>query len=181
MQKKERGRWIKGYEGMYAVSNLGRVKSVARTVMSNRGRPITRMGKILSLNTSAAGYRYISVCKDGKSRTFLIHRLVAEAFIPNPHNLPVVMHLDDVPGNNRVTNLKWGTQKTNMEDMVRKGRQPSPKGSTNGSSKLTEKDIPQIRKLLTAGWTQKRIASKFGVDQSTISLIKHRKEWAHVT
>lgn len=96
---------IKGYEGKYQVSNYGNVKSL------NYHRTGKEQLKKPTLQTN--GYFYVSLCKPNKC--FSIHRLVAEAFIPNPDNLPCVNHKDEVKTNNHVDNLEWCTQKYNNE------------------------------------------------------------------
>ena len=98
----EEWRDIEGYEGLYMVSSLGRVKSIGY----DKER-ILKPGKI--------GYGYLQVClfKDGKRKRYLVHRLVANAFIPNTENLPEVNHKDEDKTNNRVSNLEWMTSKDN--------------------------------------------------------------------
>ena len=97
---------VKGYEGLYQVSNLGRVRSLDAYVKS--GRSTTgyrfRKGRILSLRQSDRGYMYVVF---GDRKGFQVHRLVALAFIPNPNNLPIINHKDENPSNNTVTNLEW--------------------------------------------------------------------------
>lgn len=90
---------IAGYEGLYEVSDLGRVKSL------NYNR--TRMEKILKLGQNHKGYLQVSLCKDGHEKTVKVHRLVAEAFIQNPNNLDTVNHKDEDKTNNIVSNLEW--------------------------------------------------------------------------
>lgn len=105
---------IKGYEGLYQVSNLGRVKSVTHDVVDSIGRHSVKEGRILSLrNSTKTGYPTINLTKNGKFKSFNIHRLVAEAFIPNPNNLPCVNHKDESRDNNCVSNLEWCTYKYN--------------------------------------------------------------------
>jgi hypothetical protein len=110
---------IEGYEGLYQVSNLGRVRSLAR--LSTRpnprtGKPMTYMLKerILSGKNHSAGYFSIHLYKYGKGKMFLLHRLVAMAFVPNPNNLPEVNHKDEDKRNNRADNLEWCTQSYNV-------------------------------------------------------------------
>ena len=97
---------IKDYEGLYQVSNIGNVKSLARVVSHKITGHRTIPERILKPNSDGAGYLYVSLSKDGKKRNPKIHRLVAEAFIPNLENLPQVNHIDEDKSNNRVTNLE---------------------------------------------------------------------------
>ena len=103
---------IKGYEGLYEVSNLGRIKSLKRLVKKWDGYRIVSE-KILTPRVNNRGYLRINLCKDGITKTFSPHRLVAEAFIPNPDNLPCVNHKDENPLNNVVSNLEWCTYSYN--------------------------------------------------------------------
>ena len=103
---------IKGYEGLYEVSNLGRIKSLKRLVKKWDGYRIVPE-KILTPRANNRGYLRINLCKDGITKTFSPHRLVAEAFIPNPDNLPCVNHKDENPLNNVVSNLEWCTYSYN--------------------------------------------------------------------
>ena len=83
--------------------------------------------------------------KNNKTKRHKVHRLVAQTFIPNPNNLPCVLHENDIKTDNRVSNLFWGTHQDNIEDKVKKGRQS--KGSDQGNSILTEDLVRMIRKL----------------------------------
>ena len=93
----------KDYEGHYQVRNFGRVKSI-------------KFGKeiIMNLNPNSSGYLLVNLCKDGTVKAFAVHRLVAEAFIPNPYNLPQVNHRDENKLNNNVDNLEWCTNEYNI-------------------------------------------------------------------
>lgn len=109
---------IKDYEGLYQVSNLGRVRSIDRVVLQKNGFLKTIKGKILSPNKCGSlkygGYLFIGLSKESVVKRKYIHRLVAEAFIPNPNNLPQVNHKDEVKTNNIVTNLEWCSALTNL-------------------------------------------------------------------
>lgn len=103
---------IEGYEGMYQVSNMGRVRALDR-VKPNSGGQIAK-GHILPQSDNGHGYRFVSLWKFNKGRRFYVHRLVASAFIPNPSNLPIINHKDENKSNNRYENLEWCTQKYNI-------------------------------------------------------------------
>jgi NADH:ubiquinone oxidoreductase subunit len=91
---------IKGYEGLYEVSNLGRVRK--------------RVWKEVKGTDFCNGYRRVNLNKDGEQKSMLVHRLVAEAFIPNPEGYPIINHIDECPSNNHADNLEWCDQKHNM-------------------------------------------------------------------
>lgn len=109
---------IKGYEGLYQVSNLGRVKSLER-YKKNNGNTETLIGeKILKQSINNKGYCRIHLCKDAHKKAFSVHRLVAEAFIPNPYNIspyikPEINHKDEDKTNNNADNLEWCDSKYN--------------------------------------------------------------------
>lgn len=100
---------IKGYEGLYQISNLGRVKRVTT-------------GRILKGDKNKDGYLLVKLCKNSIGSNKRIHRLVAEAFIPNPENKPQVNHIDENKINNRVDNLEWVTANENINHGTRNGR-----------------------------------------------------------
>ena len=99
---------IKDFEGYYEVSNIGRVRSL------NYKR--TGKGKILKNIEDYKGYLEVGLTKNGKRKQFKIHRLVAEAFIPNPENKPCIDHINTVKSDNRVENLRWVTYKENSNN-----------------------------------------------------------------
>ena len=104
---------IKDYEGLYQVSNYGRVKSMERTVKGPKGNKKIK-SRIMQEYKNKFGYSIISLSKSGKTKNFQIHRLVAQAFIPNPLELPQVNHIDGNKDNNSVNNLEWITNRDNV-------------------------------------------------------------------
>ena len=98
---------IEGFEGLYQVSSLGRVKSLERTVRANTCGVRVLQERLLSVCKSSCGYYIVVLCKNGKHYTKLAHRLVAEAFIPNTRNLNEVNHKDENKLNNSLANLEW--------------------------------------------------------------------------
>ena len=109
----EEWRDINGYEGWYQVSNLGRIKSLDRTVWFKNGKgKRDYKGKILKLKYHN-GYAMVNLNKNKNLSVLYVHRLVAETFISNPNNLPVVNHIDGVKSNNNINNLEWCTYSEN--------------------------------------------------------------------
>ena len=111
---------IKGYEGFYQVSTLGRVKSLSRKIWNGSGWK-TSKEFIMSAPIDSVGYPVVALQAKPRKRYVRVHRLVAETFIPNPENYRVVNHLDLDKTNNNVTNLEWCTHKHNIEDARNKG------------------------------------------------------------
>jgi len=112
---KEQWKDIKDYEGHYKISNLGRVKNVKRNN--------NRYNKLLKLKKGTDKYKYyhISLFKNGLCKEVSIHRLVAQAFIPNPDNKPEVNHIDGNKVNNKIDNLEWCTHKENFKHASKNG------------------------------------------------------------
>lgn len=104
---------IKGYEGLYGISPDGKVFGYKRK-------------KFLTPRTVGRGYQQVSLCKDGKTKQFLIHRLVAEAYISNPNGLTQVNHINEDKTDNRVENLEWTTAKENDNYGTRNKRISKP-------------------------------------------------------
>lgn len=110
---------IPGYEGLYQISSLGRVKSAERDIWHST-YSYRRIGRIRKpFNTN--GYNMLNLSKDGKKKCFQIHRLVALAFIPNPENKPDVNHIDGVKTHNWVENLEWATASENCIHAIKTG------------------------------------------------------------
>lgn len=171
------------------------MKQYKDNIPRHPGYHVTEDGRILSryqgrLLTSTYHLKKVSVQPNGylkvilHGKQYLVHRLVALAYIPNPNNLPVVMHLDDVRTNNHYKNLQWGTAKDNMMDAVNKGRikkgkdNPSIKfsGVGNGNASLTTRKIRRLVRLKGTK-TQSYIARRLSVSQPTISHFINRKSY----
>ena len=103
---------IEGYENLYEVSNLGRVRRLESVVTSKNGVTQKVSGKILKPRV-VQGYLRVNLCKNGIRRSYYIHRLVSTAFIPNPDKKPQVNHIDEDKTNNTAENLEWCTAKEN--------------------------------------------------------------------
>lgn len=127
----EEWRSVSGFEDKYQVSNLGRLRTLGNRIYHSRCNYNQRQTKIHEFsNLNQWGYISVGLWKDGKCSQRMLHRLVAEAFIPNPDNLPFVNHIDGNKRNNCVENLEWVTAKENAQHAIRTGLNPA-----NGESK----------------------------------------------
>ena len=150
---------IKGFEGLYQVSNLGRIKSF----YGWNGKKYVQREKILNPYKQVAGknyYRYVvKLNKYGKLKDMKVHRLVAQAFLPNPNNYPIINHKDGNPLNNKVDNLEWCTQKYNIQHAI-----------FNESIIRTIDTISReaIVEMLNNNYTYDDIANELGIAKGTV-------------
>lgn len=117
-------RWLpaKGYEGFYEVSNYGRVKSLERVVPHARWGQRRLSGRILKDCANGTGHRFVSLWKDKTRSKKYVHRLVLEAFVGDAPEGHEACHIDDLPANNHLSNLRWGTRSDNLLDRTRNGK-----------------------------------------------------------
>lgn len=159
---------IKGYEGYYDISNTGKVKSVKRREKVSRGRVSTKKEIILKTCLNRYGYPTVTLVVNKKYKGFLLHRLLAINFIPNPNNYSIVNHIDGNKQNFQLNNLEWTTASLNQKHAYDNGLR---------KKKISEKDKELIVSLNNSGLTYLKIAEKFKVSQSLIGKIcKDNKE-----
>ena len=120
--QKEVWKDITGYEGLYQVSNLSRVKSLDRYKKAKSGKLYIRKGRVLKSIINGSKYYQVCLYKNNTQKIILVHRLVAKAFIPNPDNKPQINHIDNNPSNNNISNLEWTTQSENIRHADKQGR-----------------------------------------------------------
>ena len=135
---------IKNYEGLYQVNELGDVKSLRRKARV-RGGFRTVPERILKQSCLKSGYKQVVLCKDLTYAKLLVHRLVAEAFIPNPDNLPCINHKDGNPANNKVDNLEWCTHKYNSNYSLCKIKQSEHMKARYADLSTLHDNIPKPR------------------------------------
>lgn len=118
----EQWRPVVGWEGLYEVSDHGRVRSLTRWMINRAGRRQKSQGRVLKNQHKPAGYPYINLCKDGVAKATYVHELVLTAFVgPRPSPSHYARHLNDDPKQNHVSNLAWGTPSENSYDKARNG------------------------------------------------------------
>lgn len=164
---------VPSYEGLYGVSDEGRF------MRTSDAHPY-RAGRILK-TTQHHGHYFVIAFTDPehKARQFSAHAIVAEAFIgPRPAGMQV-NHIDGDKSNNRVSNLEYLTPYDNVQHAKSIGLYDK-RGTGNGRAKLTEADIPEIRRRLTAGDGNKEIAINYGVSDASIWWIRKGVTWQHV-
>lgn len=203
---REEWRDIKGYEGLYQISEFGKVKSLERKVNGPKGLRIVEE-KILKPYIGT-GYKKVHLSKSGKGKQISVHRLVATNFIREPVGREVVNHIDGNKLNNHYSNLEWCTYRENNQHARENGlwkafgsnhylrKQTSRnsqtkvrvktgisinKGETNGRAKLSENDVLEIRNLYKNGISMNEIAKVYGIGKTSVYLIIHKKVWRHIS
>ena len=159
-------KYIKGFEGRHSVTADGRIYS-----------HLTK--KFLKHYDSKLGYRYFSFKFQGRMYSKTIHRMVAIAFIPNPHNKPEVNRIDGNKLNNHVSNLEWATRSENGLHAFRIGLK-SKKGEKATGSKLTEEKVHNIRHMRASGVSNRTLATLYNMDIGSIRQVYVGKSWSHV-
>ncbi len=154
--------WI-SYDSLYSVSSDGHIKNVKRNLVLRE-----YVGKDGYLRTQLHG------------KTFVVHRIVAKMFIPNPQGLPEVNHKDGNKQNNSVENLEWVTRSDNLRHAYKTGLK-NAKGTKNSRSILTENDVEYIKSNYKKGdatFGAKALAKKYGVAHQTICAVAHGQNWS---
>ena len=165
---------VVGYEGYYEVSNLGQVHTLARIILGGKGYALRFCkGRILKLQKHRDGHLFIILHRDGKHKTYWIHRLVLEAFIGAcPENMQCRHFPDRNPENNNIENLQWGTIQENANDRIVHGT------TTKGKSFMTEEGKAKIAqsnrtRVCTDETRKKRSLNAFRLNRERV----RRKSW----
>jgi len=142
-----------------------------------------RNNKWLKLQVKAKNYFGIQLNKNGIAKEFLVHRLVAQAFIPNPEGKPEVNHIDGNKQNNNISNLEWVTSSENQKHSFANNLQKIIKGKEHWNSKLTEENVKYIRenyKFRDKEFSFAAMGRKFGVNITTVVHAYYGKDWSHI-
>lgn len=172
----EQWRPIAGYEGLYEVSDMGNVKSLRREVRMPKGG-IRIVEEKLLVMLYLRGYQRCHLAKDGRVKNAQVHRLVAEAFIPNPENKPQVNHKNGIKTDNRASELEWATHRENEDHATVNGLKAS--GERNSNSVLNPESVQRLlARREETGLSIYALAGEFGVSKSTVSNIINNNHWA---
>lgn len=170
---------IPRFFGNYRVNELGDVKSVFKVIERTDGRVYTREEKILSPSLNESGYYQGAISDSKKLTSYLNHRMVAEAFIPNPENKPEVNHKNGIKTDNRIENLEWVTHSENIKHAFDMGLMRPKVGSLNGMSKLNEDQVREIRQHAKENgryYGRPQLAKKYNVSECTIKEVVTRRK-----
>ena len=170
---------IKGYEGFYQASTLGRILAKERQVFHSRGGMKTLSEKILSKSKANNGYSVVCLCKEGKVKQETVHRIIAKTFIPNPEDKPQVNHINGIKTDNRIENLEWATSHENNKHAFAIGIRSMTKGQSCSWAKLTRKQAMEI-KYDFPDMPVKELAQKYNVSYGAIYGIIKKRNWKHI-
>lgn len=165
---------VYGYEDLYQVSDMGRVRRIA----AGRG---THVGRILRLCNDRYGYAYVILSRNNHHKHQKVHRLVVEAFLgPCPAGLQV-NHRNGIKDDNRIGNLEYATPRANVRYSFDVLGRKALHGEAKSQAKLTDAIVREIRRLHANGVrTQCELAERYGISRGHIGRILRRERWAHV-
>lgn len=179
---KEKWKDIKGYEGAYQISSLGKVKSLSRTARIGYNFFRKMIEKILKASIDGAGYYQIRLSINRTVKSYRIHRLIAEHFILNPRMNVCINHKDGNKLNNKIDNLEWCTYSENMIHSLEKGLRKPPTNESHGMAKLNRFQVQRIRliKEIMPKITKKALGKLFNMSEGGISGILGYKVWKKI-
>lgn len=171
---------VVGYESIYQVSNLGNIKALAQKRWMNVNMCYSHYKeKILKPSTTIDGYLKIRLYKDLIDKNFLVHRLVGISFIDNIENKKEINHINGIKNDNRIENLEWVTPMENVKHSYKIGIKKPQKGIYNGSCKLTELQVLEIRSLKGLK-SYNELSKIYNVGTSTIGRVLQKTHWKHI-
>ncbi len=168
---------IPEYQGKYQVSNCGRIKSLTRKVPCVNGVRTVKERILKQAVSKRVGYPFITLASNCIHKSHLMHRLISEAFIPNPENKPQVNHKNGIKTDNRICNLEWVTYHENRQHAFDTGLQKPVQGECHGHSIVTEKIVKEIRESKERPYI---LCKHYNISETTIRDIRKRRSWRHL-
>lgn len=170
---------IPGYEGLYQASSVGEIRSLSRIVEYQDGRQTLHHGRVLSPGKCSRGYCRVNLCKNKAKKTWLVSRLVLLTFVSVCPEGFEVCHNDNDSGNNVLSNLRYDTHQSNINDKTTFGTEGF--GEKNSAAKLTACVVNEIKQKYACGEvTQRQLAVEYSVSRPHISDIVNNKRWGHL-
>lgn len=177
MEQVEIWKDVIGFESIYQVSNLGRVKSLKRTKKDTIGRVREYPEIVLKQMLSEKGYLQVNLYILSRNVPQRVARVVAQSFIPNPENKSQVNHINGIKTDNRVENLEWNTSLENIRHSIVNNLKKTARGEQSGASKFKDEDIRYIRE---SNKIKYHLAKEYNVCITTITNIKNKITWKHI-
>ena len=175
---------IADYEGLYQVSNLGRVKSLPWAQKHQTGTYFTKRTRFIkiSIGTGFNGYSCVALTKNSIQKGYFMHRVIAKAFIPNPENKPMINHINGVKTDNRIENLEWVTRSENTIHAFATGLNKPKFGVDNFNTKLSEEQVHEIRLRYSLGESTYKIfnSDDYKISYTNVKDIVARRIWKHI-
>ncbi len=173
-------KWVAalGYEGKYEVSSLGRVRSVDR-MMTTRGAPFFRKGRVLSQCSNRDGYMFVGIGKSSTAKLRLVHHVVLESFVGLRGKKQQCCHLNGNRADNRLANLKWGSASENQKHKLLHGT--DSRGEKSGMAKLTEECVKRALDMRACGVPGRAIGRWFGVAPDYMNTLFSKGRWGNLT
>lgn len=165
---------VPGYEGIYEISSNGKLRSLDRIDSSGHHR----IGRLMKPGGDKDGYLVTTLTKHAIEKRRRIHQLVLEAFVGTRPENTIGCHIDGNILNNNVSNLRWGTAKSNSEDMIKHGREY--KGQRHWNIKINESIVREIFNMFYLGMSKNAISKKIGITDVHVGFILRRKSWKHL-
>lgn len=167
----------------YEVSNFGGFRSINKTIINHNGTKRVFIGKSRAFCKDKYGYNKVSFrykTNNGKKlKNALVHRLVAEAFVPNPSRLKTVNHKNGIKTDNKVENLEWLSAEDNLRHAISIGIKIGPKSEGAFGVKLNREKILEIRELYKTN-TPKEISEIYGISEMHVYAIKNKRVWKNI-
>jgi len=178
---------VEGYEDAYHVSNMGRVKSLDREILTSHGNVRWVTGRLLTVSHGKLGHRKSGVntgtvvfSSCGEKIVVVVSRLVLKHFVSTPENLKNLwaIHRDGNVKNNCVKNLFWGTEKESIDEKYKRGN--GHEGIKHPHAKITDAQVLEVRRRFEAGEKQCHIARSMQLTDKLVWKLVHKKEWKHI-
>lgn len=172
---------VKGYEGYYKISNLGRIYILEKRFIDSIGRRRVLKAKYAKPTKAGNTYEFVRLTKNKEAKIKYIHRIVAENFLPLVEGKEWVNHIDGDKLNNKAENLEWCTPSENIRHAFDTGLNVHFRGVGSPNCKLNDEMVREIRKIREEeNMSHRKIAAMFGVSATAIARILNGKAWTHV-